>query len=204
MSYDKDKQAWYDKERRHKLALAIIEKMEKTDKEDFNLIPALSQYVETGDIQMFEEFKQFHDIKDLEEKARYIAEKTESAKERIASNEESAKEYKERLDEARKGVEAYRSKIQEKWDEYKKLVEECKDKRDAVRETINEKNPIINQPTMADLISFCERVSKEVKQGKQRKLWLKYGDQVKPVKCFIILDDNKAVFEVESEDLKTP
>ena len=92
MSYDKDKQAWYDKERRHKLALAIIEKMEKTDRDDFNLIPALSQYVETGDIKMFEEFKQFHDIKDLEEKARYIAERTESAKERIASNEESAKE----------------------------------------------------------------------------------------------------------------
>ena len=204
MSYDKDKQAWYDKERRHKLSLAIIEKMEKTDREDFNLIPALSQYVETGDIKMFEEFKQFHDIKDLEEKAKYIAERTESIKDSIAYYEGCKKEYAERLEKEKKRVEEYRSKIQEKWDEYQKLVEECKDKRDAVRETINEKNPIINQPTMADLISFCERVSNEVNQGKYRKLWLKYGDQVKPVKCFIILDDNKAVFEVESEDLKTP
>lgn len=204
MSYDKDKQAWYDKERRHKLALAIIEKMEKTDKEDFNLIPALSQYVETGDIQMFEEFKQFHDIKDLEEKAKYIAERTESIKDSIAYYEGCKKEYAERLEKEKKRVEEYRSKIQERWDEYNALVLKCKNKRDAVRETINEKNPIINQPKMADLISFCERVSNEVNQGKYRKLWLKYGDQVKPVKCFIILDDNKAVFEVESEDLKTP
>ena len=82
MSYDKDKQAWYDKERRHKLALAIIEKMEKADKE---LIPALNRYVETGDETMFEEFCQFLNIKDLEEKAKYIAEKTELAKERRCS-----------------------------------------------------------------------------------------------------------------------
>ena len=204
MSYDKDKQAWYDKERRHKLALAIIEKMEKTDREDFNLIPALSQYVETGDIKMFEEFKQFHDIKDLEEKARYIAEKTESTKDSIAYYERCKEGYEEHLKKIKKAIEEYRSKDQERLDEYNALVREWKDKRDAIRETLNEKNPIINQPTMADLISFCERVTKEVKQGKQRKLWLKYGNQVKSVKCFLILDDGKAVFEVESEDLKTP
>jgi vacuolar-type H+-ATPase subunit I/STV1 len=204
MSYDKDKQAWYDKERRHKLALAIIDKMEKTDREDFNLIPALNRYVETGDETMFEEFCQFHNIKDLEKKAKYIAEKTESTKDSIEYYERSKKGYEEYLGKLKKTIEAYRSNAQERSDEYDDLVRKWKDKMDAVRETLNEKNPIINQPTMADLISFCERVTKEVKQGKQRKLWLKYGNQVKPVKCFIILDDSKAVFEVGSEDLKTP
>jgi len=201
MSNDKNKQAWYDKERRHKLALAIIDKMEKADKE---LIPALNRYIETGDETMFEEFCQFRNIKDLEEKAKYIAEKTELAKEEIASLEDCWEIYKGQLKEARKRVEDYQSQIQEKWYEFQKLIKECESKRDAVRATINETRPIINHPTMETLISFCERVSKDVKQGKQRKLWLKYGNQVKPVKCFIILDDNKAVFEVESEDLKTP
>jgi ABC-type multidrug transport system ATPase subunit len=158
----------------------------------------------TGDIIYDGKVCQFHNIKDLEIKAKYIAEKTESTKDSIAYYESSKKGYEEYLGKLKKTIEAYRSNAQERSDEYDDLVRKWKDKMDAVRETLNEKNHIINQPTMADLISFCERVTKEVKQGKQRKLWLKYGNQVKPVKCFIILDDSKAVFEVGSEDLKTP
>ena len=201
MSYDKNKQTWYDKERRHKLALAIIDKMEKADKE---LIPALNRYVETGDETMFEEFCQFLNIKDLEERAKYIAEKTELAKEKIAALEKSHEEYEGQLKAERERVEDYRNQIDEKWFEYQKLIKECENKRSAVRAAIDEMRPIVDHPTMETLISFCERVSKEVKQGKSRKLWLKYGNQLKPVKCFIILDENKAVFEVGSKDLMTP
>ena len=95
----------------------------------------------------------------------------------------------------------YRNQIDEKWEEYYKLIKECENKRSAVRAAIDEMLPIVDHPTMETLISFCE--SKEVKQGKSRKLWLKYGNQLKPRNA-LSLTKNKAVFEVGSKDLMTP
>lgn len=189
---------------RQDVVTAFINKLEKADISDIGLIPALMDYVNTGDKSMFEEYNQFHSIKDLEEKATLIAERTERAKKSVEYEKQHYEEWEERLRKAEKITEDYRNGMQEEWRKYQALIMETDAKKNEVREDIAKITPAIEQPTMASLIAFCERVTKEVKQGKQRRLWMKWGKTIKPVKSFIILDDGKAVFEVESEDLKTP
>ena len=171
MSYDKDKQAWYDKERRSKLVLAIIDKMDKTDTE---LIPALNRYIETGDETMFEEFNKFLSIKSAEEKA-----------ERLQHSEELLKT----IEEVERRNNEYRKK-------YEKFIEEFYAWRIGVLEKLDEDIHAEQCVTLKNIKDTIEKMEESgMRQMKQRKLYVKVGDEIKRVDG-IAYTDKKVVLEV--------
>lgn len=93
---------------RKELATAFINKLEKTEMADADLIPALLHWIETGDNNYFEEYKTFHFSKCPEEKERELAEAKEKRdkiqaeiQKEIDEYEEYKKSYEKRLDEWR-------------------------------------------------------------------------------------------------------
>lgn len=78
MSYYKNRQEWFDKERRSKLVLAIIEKADKQDRE---LIPAYNRFIETGDEKMFQLFNEFLNLMDTRQRADKMKEESKRLQE---------------------------------------------------------------------------------------------------------------------------
>ena len=138
---DKDKFAMM--KQRETIAKAFIDKMDKATVNDLGLIPAIVEYVKTGNIAPFEEYNKFHFIMTTEAKA-------------------------ERLHEWRKGI-------------FAKLDEDI------------QSGQWITLNDIKDIITKMEESG--MRQMKQRKLYVKIGDEIKRVDG-ITIADNKAIMEV--------
>lgn len=93
MSYEKDKQAWYDKERRHKLVLAIIN--DKPENQDRELLPAYNRFIETGDEEMFKLFNDFLKLMDTRQRANEMEKETKRLQECTDEFDKMKKRYEE-------------------------------------------------------------------------------------------------------------
>ena len=92
MSYEKDKQACDDKERRLKLVLAIIE---NSDKQDRELIPAYNRFIETGDDEMFKLFNEFLCLTGTREREKMLEEESKCLLKWADEHDKRMKEYEE-------------------------------------------------------------------------------------------------------------
>ena len=166
---------------RQDIVTAFINKLEKADMKDIDLIPALMEYVNTGDYAMFDEYNKFHSTTDTEKKAKEMQERLTKAKEDLASRE-AEWEKTQRLSNE------YRSKINDAIFKYQQWVRE-------MRDAAAKENPQAAFPNMKALRDFAQLCMDESPNGYQRKLWLKDGDKMNTVTA-ILFDGKKAVMEV--------
>lgn len=166
---------------RQDIVTAFINKLEKADMKDIDLIPALMEYVNTGDYAMFDEFNNFHKMTDTEKKAKEL-------KERLTIAQADLESLKARLKETEDKAEEYRGKISDAIFKYHQWVRDLK-------ATTTKENPQAEFPNMKALRDFAQLCMDESPNGYQRKLWLKDGEKMKTVTA-ILFDGKKAVMEV--------
>lgn len=175
---------------RQDIVTAFINKLEKADMSDINLIPALMDYVNTGDRTLFDEYNNFRKVTDTEKKAKEMEERLTEAQANLKSRE-AEWEKTQRLSNE------YRSKINDAIFKYQQWLQE-------MRETTVKENPQAEFPNMKALRDFAQICIDESTNGYQRKLWLKDGDKLKTVTA-ILFDGKKAVMEVgEPTTILTP
>jgi hypothetical protein len=109
-------------------------------------------------------------------------------KERVEEARADLERCKDQLKKTEETSEEYRSQINDAIEKYRQWVRELKD-------TITKENPQDEFPTMKTLRDFAQICIDESPNGKQRKLWLKDGDNMKTVTA-ILFDGKKAVMEV--------
>lgn len=166
---------------RQDIVTAFINKLEKAYMKDIDLIPALMEYVNTGDYAMFDEFNNFHKMTDTEKKAK-------ETEERLTKAQADLESLKARLKEAEDKAEEYRGKINDAIFKYHQWVRD-------LRATTTKENPQAEFPNMKALRDFAQLCMDESPNGYQRKLWLKDGEKMKTVTA-ILFDGKKAVMEV--------
>ena len=175
---------------RQDIVTAFINKLERADMNDINLIPALMDYVNTGDRTLFDEYNNFRKVTDTEKKAKRMAD-------RLAEAQENLKSRTEEWEKTQRLADEYRSKINDAIFKYQHWVKETRDA------TIKE-NPQAEYPSMKALRDFAQICIDESPNGYQRKLWLKDGDKMRTVTA-ILFDGKKAVMEVgEPTTILTP
>ena len=175
---------------RQDIVTAFINKLEKADMNDINLIPALMDYVNTGDRSLFDEYNDFRNMADTEKKAKRMAD-------RLAEAQKDLKSRTEEWDKTQRLADEYRSKINDAIFKYQQWV---RDMRDATAK----EHPQAAFPNMKALRDFAQICIDESPNGYQRKLWLKDGDKMRTVTA-ILFDGKKAVMEVgEPTTILTP
>lgn len=165
---------------RQELAKAFIDKLENVNIEDVDIIPALMQYVETGDKTEFKDFCDYHFILSPDEKMAMV----ENAKIRL----DELKEEFERLKEFQK----------EYTEAYKKLME--------WRRTIAETN--IEDPSRiginaGSLQKFLDSDVKELPNWFQKVLYVLDGDNMKRIDHVCVID-KKVIFMMSKDTRLLP
>jgi hypothetical protein len=169
---EKDKFAMM--KQRETIAKAFIDKMDKATVNDLGLIPAIVEYVTTGNIAPFEEYNKFHFIMTTEAKA-----------ERLQHSEELLK----KIEEVERRNNEYR-------EQYEKFKNEFHEWRKGIFAKLDEGIQAGKWVTLKDIKDIITKMEESgMRQMKQRKLYVKIGDEIKRVDS-IIIADNKAIMEV--------
>lgn len=166
---------------RQDIVTAFVNKLEKADMTDIDLIPALMDYVNTGDRTMFDKYNNFRKVEDTEKQAKEM-------EERLAEAQADLESRKAECEKTEKLAEEYRSKINDTIFKYQQWVRD-------LRETQMKEHPQAEFPNMKALRDFAQICIDESPNGYQRRLWLKDGDKMKTVTA-ILFDGKKAVMEV--------
>ena len=177
-----DRDAFARMKARQDIVTAFINKLDKADMDDIDLIPALMDYVNTGDRTMFDKYNNFRKVTDAENRAKDMELRIADAKERY----EKLKAEYARVD---KQAEEYRSQVN-------KIISEYQDWVHNLRKTVADEHPQKAYPNMKALQEFAQKCIDESPNGYQRKLWLKDGNKMKTVTA-ILFDGNKAILETE-------
>lgn len=165
---------------RQDIVTAFINKLEKAEMSDINLIPALMDYVNTGDRSLFDEYNNFRNVTDTEKKAKRMEERLTEAQADLESR-------KAEWEKTQRLAEDYRSKINDAIFKYQQWVRE-------MRETTIKDIPQAEYPSMKALRDFAQICIDESPNGYQRKLWMKEGDKMRTVTA-ILFDGKKAIIE---------
>jgi hypothetical protein len=100
---------------RQDIATSFIDKIDKIEMQDLDLLPALLKYVENGNLSAFEEYKQWHFYKTLEERLSDLHYKTEEAKVDFEKTKDTydrvKEEYEKYADDYRKWREKFIKQI---------------------------------------------------------------------------------------------
>ena len=175
MSYEKDKQAWYDKERRHKLVLAIID---KTDKQDRELLPAYNRFIETGDEKMFTLFNEFLNLMDIRQRAKEM----EEANNRLQASTEMYKLWEEEYKKTKAVYDSY----------YKNVMKE--------RAEVCAKIDAMPDEEVTDYVGHIRDFISKAIDGKKgwasKRLRVKVGDELRYVTSITLTDNNQFVLNV--------
>ena len=159
---------------RETIAKAFIDKMDKATVNDLGLIPAIVEYVKTGNIAPFEEYNKFHFIMTTEAKA-----------ERLQHSEELLKTIEE--------VERRNNEYREQYEKFKNELHEW---RKGIFAKLDEGIRAGQWVTLKDIKDIITKMEESgMRQMKQRKLYVKIGDEIKRVDG-ITIADNKAIMEV--------
>ena len=163
---------------REEIAKAFIDKMANVSVNDIGLIPALMDYIQTGNKKMFDEYNDFHFIKTQEERQKKLQDSEELAKTIdavIHKNEEYMQGYKLFSQEFAK----WRAEM------FTKLDADCPTKDCA---TIGDIEKVIGQMRRLGLGGV-----------NQRKLYVLIGDKLYNIKTITLNENNKAIIEVGTD-----
>ena len=164
---------------RQDIAKAFIEKLEKVDTKDVGLIPALMDYIESGNKKMFDEYNEFHFMLD-----------TQAKKERLQNTQKLV----ETIEEVEKQNEDYR-KAYDQW------VKEYQEWRLKQMKAINDGIEFQDHLWVRDLCNFLEEYREKDEYFGQRKLYVKVEDKILRVDSITLTDSNKAILEVNNDTL---
>jgi hypothetical protein len=162
---------------RQDIAKAFIEKLEKVDTKDVGLIPALMDYIESGNKKMFDEYNEFHFMLD-----------TQAKKERLQDTQKLV----ETIEEVEKQNEDYR-KAYDQW------VKEYQEWRLKQMKAINDGTEFQDHLWVRDLCNFLEEYREKDEYFGQRKLYVKVEDKILRVDSITLTDSNKAILEVNND-----
>lgn len=176
-----DKDAFARMKARQEIVTAFINKLEKAEMSDINLIPALMDYVNTGDRSLFDEYNNFRKMSDAERSAKDMELRTADAQERLKKWKAEYERVDKQSDECRKQA----SKI---FIEYQEWIQEQ-------RQSIIKDYPQAAYPNMKALRDFAQKCIDEKPNGYQRKLFLKDGNKYRSVTA-IMTDGTKAILEI--------
>lgn len=102
---------------REKIVCKIIDKLPENS-ENVVLIPALHKFVKDGDGEMFEEFRMFHDNKDIQDKVEWLERRHKQLGERKSELEGAIERDEAYIDEAVEKYKTYMEKYKEFFKEY--------------------------------------------------------------------------------------
>ena len=160
---------------REEIAKAFIDKMGNVSVSDIGLIPALMDYIQTGNKKMFDEYNDFHFIKTQEERQKKLQDSEELAK----------------------TIDAVIHKNEEYMQGYKLFAEEFQKWRQEVFVKMDADCPTKDCATIGDIEKVIDQMRRSgLKNISQRKLYILIGDKLRNIDTITLNDDNKAVIEV--------
>ena len=113
-----NKDAYLQFKMREGIAHKILDKLPQTEIKDIELLPALDNFINDGDDEMFEEFRKFHDNKDIQDKVEWLERRHKQLEERKSELEEAIKRDEAYIDEAVKEYKTYMEKYKEFFKDY--------------------------------------------------------------------------------------
>ena len=163
---------------REEIAKAFIDKMGNVSVNDIGLIPALMDYIQTGNKKMFDEYNDFHFIKTQGERQKKLQDSEELAK----------------------TIDAVIHKNEEYMQGYKLFAEEFRKWRYEVFANIDADCPTKDCATIGDIEKVIGKMrSSGMKNVTQRKLYILIDGKIKSAKTITLNDDNKAVIEAGTD-----
>ena len=113
-----NKDAYLQFKMREGIAHKILDKLPQTEIKDIELLPALDKFINDGDEEMFEEFRMFHDNKDIQDKVEWLEERRKQLEEGKSELEEAIERDEAYIDEAVKEYKTYMGKYKEFFKDY--------------------------------------------------------------------------------------
>ena len=162
---------------RQEIVGTFIEKLEKVNIGDTGLIPALIDYIQTGNQEMFEEYNKFRKMNDKDK-----LEMLETLNDDISS----------RISEKTKELERARSEYMD----YAKQIDDYYIKNGELAMEIDEKYPNTQTTTLGLLQNFISEAIKRKHNNCLSKLYIKIGDKLSAINGFTFIDAGKAILEV--------
>ncbi len=162
---------------RQEIVGTFIEKLEKVNIGDAGLIPALIDYIQTGNQEMFEEYNKFRKMNDKDK-----LEMLETLNDDISS----------RISEKTKELERARSEYMD----YAKQIDDYYIKNGELAMEIDEKYPNTKTTTLGLLQNFISEAIKRKHNNCLSKLYIKIGDKLSAINGFTFIDEGKAILEV--------
>lgn len=96
----------------------FLDKLGNVELKDADILPAMEDYVNTGNREMFEEFRMFHDNKDIQDKIEWLEERRKQLEADKAKLEEAIERDEAYIDEAVKEYKTYMEKYKEFFKDY--------------------------------------------------------------------------------------
>jgi len=96
----------------------FLDKLGNVELKDADILPAMEDYVNTGNREMFEEFRMFHDNKDIQDKIEWLEERRKQLEADKAELEEAIERDEAYIDEAVKEYKTYMEKYKEFFKDY--------------------------------------------------------------------------------------
>ena len=162
---------------RQQVVGAFIEKLDQVSINDVGLIPALIDYIQTGNQEMFEEYNKFRKMNDKDK-----LEMLETLNDDISS----------RISEKTKELERARSEYMD----YAKQIDDYYIKNGELAMEIDEKYPNTKTTTLGLLQNFISEAIKRKHNNCLSKLYIKIGDKLSAINGFTFIDEGKAILEV--------
>ena len=162
---------------REAISKAYIEKLEKLKIEDLSIVAALSDFVETGNKNMFDEYIKFHFIISAEEReVRY--DKAQQKAKLLAKAQERHEKYQAEFKE-------WKTKYYQWRDEQLKLLNDGIEHKDYIN--------------IAGLNNFIEGLKDKGKKNfAQSSLYVRIDNEIKHIASVSLADDMKVVFDVDN------
>jgi DNA repair exonuclease SbcCD ATPase subunit len=183
---------------------------------DVNIIPALMDYIQTGNREMFEDYRLYLETTTVEqriEKAKLSATRAENlakeaadyAEKQIEWHTERKKRANERYREIDEELQNINQTIEEKQKAYEEKMQAYRDRMNELREAENSDITFTEDMSMQNLRDFCDKVITDGKYAdKVRKLWALKAGKLYCVKGFSVLDSGKAVFSIDDDSVIPP
>ena len=162
---------------RQEIVGTFIEKLEKVNIGDAGLIPALIDYIQTGNQEMFEEYNKFRKMNDKDK-----LEMLETLNDDISSR------ISEKTNELEKARSEYR--------DYAKQIDDYYIKNGELAMEIDEKYPNTKTTTLGLLQNFISEAIERKHNNCLSKLYIKIGDKLSAINGFTFIDEGKAILEV--------
>lgn len=164
---------------RQEIAKSILDKIETASIDDVGLIPAIMEYVQTGDTKMFEEYRQWHFFATAEQREAAIR----RGKELLAAFEEN----------------------QTKREEYMKKIQEYQDEYDAWRKSViarlDEEVPTKEYVDLRDLQRFLTQIKDSGKSLHGRAIYVRVNNDIMRINAISLGDKSKIIMDVDGESV---